>query len=460
MNRGLSEKMTVLERRATASLGAIYAVRMLGLFMILPVFALYAEHLDNVTPILVGLAIGAYGLTQAMFQIPLGMLSDRVGRKPVIIGGLLMFALGSAVAAMSHSIQGVILGRAMQGAGAIAAAVMALAADLTREEQRTKVMAAIGLSIGLSFSLALVLGPVLQHWFGVRGIFWLTVGLALLAIGIVVTVVPRPIKSRRQRDTQVVTSTLRKVVGDRQLLRLDFGVFILHTVLTSNFIVVPGLLRDNVGLAVEHHWMLYLPVLFSSFLIMLPLLLVAEKYRKIKPVLLGAIALLAMTEFSFSYITQSLIVITLNMILFFVAFNLLEASLPSLVSKLTAPDNKGTSMGVFSSSQFLGAFAGGVTGGVLLEFAGSHGVFVGNGVVVLLWLVVGSSMKNPQYFSSYLLNVGRLSTDKATDMVEQLVQIQGVAEAVVIPEDEVAYLKVDRKVLDEKRLREFSATPA
>lgn len=460
MSSEYSDKMTALERRSTLSLGAVYAVRMLGLFMILPVFVLYAERLDGVTPLSIGLAIGAYGLTQALFQIPLGMLSDRIGRKPVIVGGLVVFAMGSVVAALSDTIAGVILGRALQGSGAIAAAVMALAADLTREEHRTKVMAVIGLSIGMAFSLALISGPVLQYWIGVPGIFWLTAALALMAIGIVLGFVPQPVNTRMQRDAQVVVSAIRQVLTDFELLRLDFGIFVLHMVLTANFIVIPILLRDAAGLVPEHHWMLYLPILFGSFLLMLPFIIMAEKRHKLKPVFLGAIALLAVVELSLAYSSHGLFVMAGAMLLFFTAFNLLEASLPSLVTKLTAPDIKGTSMGMFSSSQFLGAFVGGVLGGTILEVWGQQAVFIANGLFILIWLMVGMGMKNPLYLSSYLLKVGQLSTGHAQTMVQELTQVRGVVEAVVIPEDGVAYLKVDRKILDENRLREISASPA
>ncbi len=456
----ISDSMSALERRATLSLAAIYAVRMLGLFMILPVFALYAEGLAHVTPTLVGLAIGAYGLTQALLQVPLGMLSDRIGRKPVIVGGLLVFALGSVLAAVSDSIYGVVAGRALQGAGAIAAAVMALAADLTREEHRTKVMAMIGLSIGLSFSVALVGGPVLQDWIGVPGIFWLTAVLALLAIAIVLLAVPNPVRTRLRRDTEVVGSAIREVIADGQLLRLDLGIFVLHAVLTANFVVIPGLLRDRVGLAPADHWMLYLPVLLISFVLMLPFIIVGEKRRVMKPVMLGAIALLGVSEFSFMYSAHGLATIAASMLAFFAAFNLLEASLPSLVSKLSAPDTKGTSMGVYSTSQFLGAFVGGALGGTLLEQGGAQALFLGGGLGIVLWWVVAASMRNPRYLSSYLLKVGRLAEADAEALAGRLAQVAGVAEAVVIPEDGVAYLKVDRGALDERRLREFSVSTA
>jgi MFS family permease len=453
-------QMSRLERRATLSLGMVYGVRMLGLFMVLPVFALYAGELQHVTPFLMGLGIGAYGLTQALFQIPLGMLSDHVGRKPVIVGGLLVFAAGSVLAAMADSIYGVIAGRALQGAGAIAATVMALAADLSREAQRTKVMAALGFSIGLSFALALVAGPLLQHWIGVPGIFWTTALLALLAIGIVLGPVPQPTSLRFQRDTEVVTSALGKVIRDRGLLRLDLSIFVLHMVMTANFTVIPSQLRDAAHLPQQWHWLLYLAVLLGSFVFMLPFLIYGEQRHRMKPILLGAIMALALVEFSLVFSTALLTTVGTSMLLLFATFNLLESALPSLASKLSPPGLRGTAMGVYSSSQFMGVFTGGAMGGMLLNLAGPQAVFIGGGIAALLWALAMVGMPNPQTLSSYMLNVGRLSADRARVIADRLARVEGVAEAVIIPEDGVAYLKVDPKLLDEARLREFSASAA
>jgi MFS family permease len=452
--------LTALERRATLSLGIVYGVRMMGLFMVLPVFALYAGELQHATPFLMGIAIGVYGLTQALLQIPLGMVSDHVGRKPVIIGGLLVFAAGSVLAAVADSIYGVIAGRALQGAGAIAATVMALAADLSREAQRTKVMAALGFSIGLSFALALVIGPVLQQWVGVPGIFWVTAGLAVLAIGIVMGSVPRSTRLRMQRDTGFVTAALGKVTKDRELLRLDLSIFLLHLVMTSNFVVIPSRLRDAAGLAVEWHWLVYLVVLLGSFAAMLPFLIYVERRNRMKPIMLGAILLLATAEFSLAYSTSWLATMGASMLLLFAAFNWLESVLPSLASKLSPPALRGTAMGVYSSSQFMGVFTGGALGGILLNVAGPEAVFISGGIIALLWTALMLGMQKPSSLSSYSLNVGRVNAEHAQTMADRLKRVRGVVEAVIIPEDGVAYLKVDRKLLDEDRLREFSASTA
>ena len=284
--------MTPGERKAAVSLAGIFSTRMLGLFMILPVFALYSGKLPGATPFLIGLAIGIYGLTQGLLQIPFGMLSDRIGRKPVIYMGLLIFALGSVVAASSDSIVGVIMGRALQGAGAIAAAVMALAADLTREEHRLKAMAILGISMGASFSIALVVGPIIDHWVGVSGIFWLTAILAVVAMLILKFVVPTPVESRFHRDAEPVPEQFKMVLSDGQLLRLNYGIFTLHLVLMASFVAMPLALQDQVGLESSAHWKVYLGVLLFAFVGMVPFIILAEKKRRMKQVFVGAVVVL------------------------------------------------------------------------------------------------------------------------------------------------------------------------
>ncbi|HUM90653.1 MAG TPA: MFS transporter, partial [Candidatus Competibacter sp.] len=423
--------MTATERRAAFWLAGVFSLRMLGLFMILPVFALYAEHLRGNTPALAGLAIGIYGFSQALFQIPFGFLSDHYGRKRMIYIGLLIFAAGSMVAALADSIHGVILGRALQGGGAVSAAVMALAADLTREEHRIKVMAMIGITIGLSFAGSMILGPVLNSWIGVPGIFWLTSLFALLGIAVVRFQVPDPVSSRVHRDAEPVASQFGRVLLDGQLLRLNFGIFTLHLLLTATFVAVPLALRDA-GLPSNQHWEIYLLALLFSIVVMVPLIIVAEKYRQLKVVFVGAILTLAATEFGLLNLHDTVLEIAALLLVFFSAFNLLEATLPSLIAKMAPPDAKGTAMGIYSSSQFLGAFAGGAIGGWLRGLLGLKGVFAFTTFGAIAWLLVAWNMANPRYLSSYLLNVGDLDEVEAQLLASRLSEVQGVAEAVVV----------------------------
>jgi MFS family permease len=444
--------MTRQERRTALSLAGVYALRMLGLFMILPVFALYAGDLEGVTPALTGLAIGVYGITQALLQIPAGLLSDRIGRKPVIIGGLLLFAFGSMVAAQAESIYIVILGRALQGAGAIAAAVMALTADLTRETQRIKAMALIGMSIGLSFAAAMILGPLLNEWVGVPGIFWITALLALGGILVVAFIVPRPPVTAVHREAEAVPAQFGRVLRNPELLRLDFGILILHTILTASFVVLPLVLRDTIGLAAVDHWKLYLPVLAGSVLAMIPFILLAGRGGLLKPVFLGAIIVLGLAEFGLYQIFPTLTGVVVLLIVFFTAFNLLEAMLPSLVSRVAPGDCRGTAMGFYSSAQFFGAFLGGSLGGLVQGRFGLPAVFLFAALAVVAWLVLALPMKPPRKLGSYIYKVEVADQAGADRLARELAGIAGVAEVVIVLEDGLAYLKVDRQVFSESGL--------
>ncbi len=449
-----STPLTATEKRTIMALASVMSLRMLGLFMILPVFSLYAQHLSGVTPTLVGLAIGMYGLTQAILQIPFGFLSDRYGRKPLIYIGLILFALGSVLAAMSTSIWGVIIGRALQGGGAIAAVILALAADLTREEHRTKTMAMIGMSIGLAFMLALVLGPLLNAWIGVNGIFWVIALLALAALAIIHWVVPEPVGVCVRRDAETVLGQFQRVLTDPQLLRLDIGILLLHLSLTATFVVLPLSLKNL--LAPQLHWQVYLGVIIASVITMMPFMMIAERYRQIKPVFVGAIALMALSQALFSYTHQHLTSLIFMLYLFFTAFILLEAMLPSLISKVAPADSKGTAMGIYTSAQFFGAFVGGVAGGWLHEHYEISTVFNVCALLTLLWLIVASSMRKPRYLTSQLLNIGQLDKKRAEELTEKLLTVTGVTEVVIILEEGVAYLKVDESQLDIAALDAFS----
>lgn len=444
------------ERRAGVSLALIYAFRMLGLFMIMPVFALYAEQLPEATPFLTGLALGIYGLTQALLQIPFGMLSDRIGRKPVIVAGLVIFALGSVVAASSDGIHGIIIGRALQGSGAIASALMALAADLSREEHRTKMMALIGASIGVAFAASMVLGPVINEWIGISGIFAGTAVLALVSIAILYLIVPDPVRTHFHSDAQVQSGAMAYVLRDGQLLRLDLGIFILHFSLMCVFLVMPLELRDTANLDAAEHWKLYLPVFVLSLVIMLPFVIIAERNRRIKQVFLGAIIALILAVSGFAY-SSGFVELAASLVLFFAGLNLLEAALPSLISKTAKATMKGTAMGVYSSSQFMGAFAGGVVGGAVHGQWGIRGLYITVIIVLLLWLTLASSMRQPRYLSTYLLNVGVRNESEIPALTHDLAAVTGVAEVSVIADEGVAYLKVEKHVLDDKKLLSFMA---
>ncbi|MBT7720757.1 MAG: MFS transporter [Halieaceae bacterium] len=379
--------MTPLERRTVSSLALLYSFRMLGLFMVLPLLALYAADLPGADPLTIGLALGVYGLSQALLQIPLGWLSDKLGRKPVIVGGLLVFALGSVVAGMAETIEGVVLGRALQGAGAIASTVMALVADLTREEQRTKAMAIVGMSIGLSFAMALVLGPLVAAAGGLSAVFWFTTVLAIVGVAIVLLLVPTPPVGQMYDEVGARRGLFARSLQDAGLLRLNFAVFSLHFVLMALFLVVPGLLLEVADLNRNSHWMVYLPALLLSIVGMVPMMIMAERKGRLHAMFLLAIVLLilAMTVIS---APASPLLLYLGMWLFFVGFNYLEATLPSLVSKMVFAGGKGTALGIYSTCQFLGAFAGGALGGWLLKSGGASLLLGCCLVLSALWLVV------------------------------------------------------------------------
>ncbi|MBK1701009.1 MFS transporter [Thiococcus pfennigii] len=382
------------ELRAAVGLAGIVALRTLGLFLIMPVFAIYAGELAGATPLGIGLAIGAYGLTQALLQIPFGVLSDRIGRKPMIYAGLVLFALGSVLAALAESIELVIIGRAIQGSGAIAAVVMALTADLTREAVRVRAMAGIGVSVGLTFAISLVLAPTLAHWIGLSGLFWLTGAFAVAGMLILALVVPDPQRSVVHGDLEPVPGQLWGVLRQPDLLRLDLSAFLLHMVMTSLFLVLP-LALVAAGLASAHHWQVYLPVVLVALASMVPLILFAERPGRAKPVLVGAVAALGATLLGLLFWHASLFALGAWLVVLFTLFHLLEAILPSLVAKRVPAGVKGTAMGVYTMFQFSGVFAGGLFGGWLYQAHGQDGVLLACAVAALLWLAIVASLRGP-----------------------------------------------------------------
>jgi len=445
-----SSNLNNLEKRSIAALASVYGLRMFGLFLILPVLAIYAEQLDGASPMLMGIALGIYGITQALFQIPFGMLSDKFGRKPMIVIGLIIFFVGSLVAAFSNSINGVIIGRAMQGAGAIAAVVLALTSDLTRENQRTKAMAFVGMTIGLSFLLALIAGPFLEFLIGVKGMFVLTAILALAAIFVIVKLVPTPIQTANL-EVKAVPRKMFELLRHPHLVRLDFGIFILHFVLTAMFVVVPIILLEHLSLDTQEHWRVYVPALLVSILFMVPMIILSSKKRFMMRIFLAAISILLFAQCLLMWRPLGVMGMTVCLFFFFWGFNVLEAMLPSLVSRVAPAAGKGSAMGVYNTFQFLGVFFGGFVGGVLYGNLGITAVFIICGLLLMAWVWLVYTAPELKLLDSLVVKV---KPSAGFNFKQNLEVINGVEEVIILEGEATAYLKVDKEQLDRAALDE------
>ena len=442
-----------LERRSIAALASVYGLRMFGLFLILPVLAIYAEQLKGATPFLMGIALGIYGITQALFQIPFGMMSDRFGRKPIILTGLTIFMFGSVVAALANSIEGVIMGRALQGAGAIAAVVLALTSDLTREEQRTKAMALIGMTIGLAFMLALVVAPWLAANIGVKGMFLLTALLAGAAMVVIIKAVPTPVQTFNL-EVRAVPSKMLDLLRNGQLIRLDFGIFILHFVLTAMFVVVPIILLEQLGLETRDHWKVYVPALLGSVACMIPLIILSTRKQWVMRVFLTAITILLFAQCLLMWRPLGVLGLGICLFFFFWGFNLLEAMLPSLVSRVAPAASKGSAMGVYNTFQFLGVFFGGMLGGLVYGQIGVTAVFVMCGLALLIWAWTVFNAPVPELLDSLVVQI------RGGVQQSDIFNVTGVHEVIVIEGQNTAYLKVDKSQLDYAALEKFLDAPS
>ena len=443
--------MNSVEKRAILGVGGIFALRMIGLFMIVPVFSVYGDNYTHATPFLIGLAVGIYGLGQAIFQIPMSLAADKFPRKPIIFLGLILFALGGIIAANATDIYEVIIGRALAGSGAVSAVLMALLADVTREEMRTKAMATMGLTIATSIMLAFAFGPLLVGSLGISGLFWLTSGFAVLAM-LLLLFVPTPLRVLKHNlDNKSIGQQLATVLKIGDLNRLHIGIFALHLTMTAIFVILPHQLNEVMGLSVRQQGLVYLPLLFIGFAVAIPFIIIAEKKRKMRQVFLGAIALMTAALAILAIGSQVGVGIILGLLLYFMGFNLLEATIPSWISKRAPVANKATAMGLNSSSQFFGAFVGGAMGGLLLSQPNllAWGILA---VIMGVTLLIIIPIAQPPYLSSTTVTIPK--NINIQDWSRQMLAVDGVDELVVMAKEQVAYLKLDKTQLtDDSRMQ-------
>ena len=435
------------ELRSAFSLAFVYVLRMLGLFMVMPVLAVSAQTYPDYSAFLVGLAIGGYGLTQALLQIPMGVLSDKIGRKPVIVVGLIVFALGSFVAAQAESMTWIVVGRLLQGTGAIAGAIMALAGDLSREEQRPKVMAIIGISIGFSFYLALLIGPIISNQYGLSSIFLLTGSLAVFCILLVSFVVPNASNIAPKGDTLPVAKDIKNLFSHPQLAKLNLSVLLLHMLITLLFVQLPVFLVD-LNWPLAHHWQVYSIVLLASVVGLVVVMGLMGKYQSM--LMQACVFGLALVFGLMAFDHQSIIYLLVLVSLFFTCFNYLEANFPALVSNIAPAGKKGSAMGIYASCQFLGAFIGGLLSATLSEWLGISSVFVLAAILCVLWCYIIRGLSATTRLKRYTINV---QTQTASQAFQQLSELEGVVDVTVVPNEQVVYLKTDSKHFDLKQAR-------
>lgn len=431
-------------RKTVFPIATIFSFRLLGLFMLIPIFTLHTSELSGATPMLIGVALGCYGLSQGILQIPFGLLSDRFGRKPMITIGLILFAIGSLIGAYAHSIEMMIVARTLQGAGAIGSVLIALLADLTPDEKRTKAMAVVGITIGVSFSLAMIISPILAEIAGLSGIFYLTAGLALSAMLLLHWVIPTPVKDPFHQREVILTKQFIPVLKNRHLQRLNIGIFFQHLILTSTFYVLPLLLKQHIKQGdLSEPWHFYLILMLSAFMVMMPIITLGERKRRMKFVFILAILLTTLSQFTLAIENQHWITLCAAMLIYFIAFNILEAILPSLVSRQADATNKGTAMGIYSSSQFLGIFAGGALAGVLFQYAGGIGIFLVNALIGTVWVVIAAFMKPNTYQLTLAIAFEPPITDEAM-LESQLQQLPGVNTISISHQEQKIYLRISK----------------
>ena len=442
------------ELTTASSIGLLYLVRMLGLFMVLPVLPLVAPAIDGATPLLVGLAIGIYGLSQAALQIPFGLMSDRIGRKQIIALGLGLFITGSLVAGFADDIYMLILGRFMQGCGAIASTLLALMSDLTRVDQRSKAMAFIGIAIAGSFGLSLVLGPLVANALGLAGLFFLTAALGGLALAILLLCIPTPQIRGSNLDASVQRGMLGMVVRDLGLWRVNISVFTLHYLLVSLFTVLPVIFMNTRGIDTGDHSLYYLLLLLVSFIVMLPFMWLSDRMQDVRIILMVMVSPV-LAAFCIMGSLASYWWVLAGVILFFMSFNLLEVFLPAQLSKMADAGTRGTAMGVYTTCQFLGIFAGGAVSGWILHMADISTLMCVDAGIVAIWLLICLTFPSLRAIGARTISLREMSHLDANEQAEELSSVTGVIDAVIIKEEQVAYLKVDETTFREESISEW-----
>ena len=440
--------MNKQEIQTAAAIGLLYIVRMLGLFMVLPVLPIAGRELSLATPALIGLALGIYGLSQAILQIPMGLLSDRFGRKRVIFAGLVLFILGSLLAAFSTSIHGVVLGRLLQGCGAIASSLLALVSDLVRIDHRSKAMAIIGISIGASFGLALVIGPAVYAWFGLQGVFLFAALSGFTGILVLIFMIPTPVIKSRNLESMLQKDRVLSVLTDPGLVRVNVGIFMTHYLLMASFLAFPLILERTGSIPTDSHSLYYLGTLLVSFVLMSPFMWLSDNAKYSKPILLVAITACIISLICLGSVDSYYSVLG-AISLFFMAFNLLEVMLPARVSKIAAAGSRGTAMGIYSSSQFAGIFAGGAVGGMILSGTDISTLMYVNAALCFMWLMLSLSLPRLGDIASRTFCYEGMP---ANQIVERLLSLRGVIDVALIEEDKIAYLKVDNNAFDDSEL--------
>lgn len=431
-------------RQTVFPIATIFSFRLLGLFMLIPIFTLYANELTHSTPMLIGVALGSYGLSQGLLQIPFGMLSDRYGRKSLITVGLILFTIGSLIGALAHSIEWMIAARILQGAGAIGSVLMALLADLTPDERRTKAMAVVGITIGVSFSLAMIISPILANYAGLAGIFYLTATLAVCGILLLHLVIPTPSKDPFHQHNVINPQQFRQVLKNPHLQRLNVSIFFQHLMLTSTFYVLPLLLKQHIQ---QNHlsepWHFYLPLMLSAFVFMIPAITLSERKNKMKQVFILAVVLSTLSQLMLAFFNSNWISLCMTMLVYFVAFNILEATLPSQISRQADTSSKGTAMGIYSSSQFLGIFTGGALAGVAFHYAGNTGIFMFNAGIGLFWIVIAAYINPNAYQLTHTISFNSIPDDD-TLLTNTLLQLPGVRSVFISRAEQKIHLRVEK----------------